>query len=268
MHGADNEAKTLGESQTSTKEAKQNSETQNLSALDSTNPHANTQAEPETNIYDEKTNILDTSNNENTDDFPTDSIEIAIIEAEADHITELQNQTAPELLEENEKETHRVNETTLNLEAVQAENLNDSLARSGDYDIEEIEGIGKGYAQRLCNINIATTRQLLDKASSPAIITEIAHQVNKKEKVIQSWISMADLIRVPGIRGKFAELIVTSEIKSVQQLAQQNGPELTEKIAAVHAGESRSRTTPTLEMVTVWIAAAKNLPSTIKTDDW
>ncbi|MCK5919566.1 MAG: DUF4332 domain-containing protein, partial [Methylococcales bacterium] len=43
---------------------------------------------------------------------------------------------------------------------------------------------------------------------------------------------------------------------------------LTKKIAEINISENRNRSVPTLEMVTVWIAAAKNLPNTITTKGW
>ncbi len=278
MSGADTEAKSLrpdlpplDEKQAPlTEEEKRNGEVQNQPIPAPTGSAQNNQAEQETFLFNEAATQVDTSHNEDLDDAHSNSIEMAIIELETDHITELQNQTAPfeTVRSEDFMDTIPLNKNTRNLEPPYSEDLGNSLTRSGDYDIEEIEGIGKSYAQRLRKIRIATTRQLLDKGTNPTIISEIASQVNKKEKVVQSWISMADLIRVPGIRGKFAELLTASNIKSVQQLAKQDGSDLTKKIAEVNVSENRNRTVPTLEMVTAWIAAAQNLPQTIKTEDW
>ena len=278
MCGADAEAKSLTLEQIPvdekkdqlTEEDKRNSEVQNQPASVPTNPPESKQAEQKTHYFNEKTSQIPTSNHEDLDDSQSNSIEMAIIELETDHITELQNQTAPfeTIRSEDFLDTIPLNKNTRNLETSYSENLSNSLTRSGDYDIEEIEGIGKSYAQRLRKIRIATTRQLLDKGTDSAIISEIASQVNKKEKVVQSWISMADLIRVPGIRGKFAELLAVSGINSVQQLAKQDGSDLINKIAGINISENRNRTVPTLEMVTVWIAAAKNLPNTITTEGW
>jgi hypothetical protein len=137
------------------------------------------------------------------------------------------------------------------------------LARTGDYDIEEIEGIGKGYSRRLRDIGISSTRKLLSRGIDSEGISEIAKQVNNEEFVIRSWVSMADLIRVSGIRGQFAELLVTSGIKSVQQLAKQDSTQLIEKLIRTITRENRKRAAPTIEMAIVWTAAAKNLPSII-----
>jgi hypothetical protein len=272
LSGADLEVKTLtsendlmGEEQTQPTQKKgSGSEAQSQPTPDSTTPRESNQSEQKNNLFDEKSYRLNTADDESDDRLKPDSIKADTQATAADYISKpQQNPSTAGLFDSNP-----LNEDTLVLETTQTGSSDDILARSGDYDIEEIEGIGKGYAERLQKLKIATTLQLLDKASNPAIITQIAHQVNKKEKLVQSWVSMADLIRVPGIRGKFAELIAATGVKSVQQLAMQEGSKLTKKMADINARENRNRTTPSIDMVTVWIAAAKSLPSIINTESW
>lgn len=127
------------------------------------------------------------------------------------------------------------------------------------YDIQEIEGIGLGYGKLLRAMDIATTRDLLDKANTSAIRQEIASAMKLQEFVIGKWVSMADLIRVKGIRGQFAELLEASGITSVQQLAQQDATVLTAKMEVVNAKEHRTRVNPSREIVSDWIEQAKSL---------
>jgi len=271
LSGADLEVKTLtsendlmGEEQTQPTQKKgSGSEAQSQPTPDSTTPRESNQSEQKNNLFDEKSYRLNTGDDEVDDHLKSDSIKADMQETATNPTRKPQNPSTTGLFDSNP-----LSEDTLVLETIQTENPSDLPPRSGDYDIEEIEGIGKGYAERLQKLKIATTLQLLDKVSNPAIITQIAHQVNKKEKLVQSWISMADLIRVPGIRGKFAELIAATGVKSVQQLATQEGSELTKKMADINARENRNRTTPSIDMVTVWIAAAKSLPSIINTENW
>jgi hypothetical protein len=271
LSGADIEARTLTsendiideEPTNPTKEKEQSSEAQSQPTLDSEVPRESNRTEQESGLFDEKSYRLNTGDDEVDDHLKSDSIKADMQETATNPTRKPQNPSTTGLFDSNP-----LSEDTLVLETIQTENPSDLPPRSGDYDIEEIEGIGKGYAERLRKINIATTRQLLDKASNSAIITQIASQVNKKEKLIQSWISMADLIRVPGVRGKFAELIAATGVKSVQQLAVQEAPELTKNMAYINASENRNRTTPSIDMVMVWIAAANGLPSIINTKDW
>ncbi len=127
------------------------------------------------------------------------------------------------------------------------------------YDIEEIEGIGKGYGKRLRSMDIATTADLLARSKTPEEREAIAETVKVEPFVVGKWVSMADLIRVPGIRGQFAELLEASGIKSVDHLALQSASILTKKMEEVNAVEHRTRINPTENMVTEWINSAKDI---------
>ncbi len=135
-----------------------------------------------------------------------------------------------------------------------------SEMHGGSYDITEIEGIGKGYGQKLNNIGINTTQDLLIKGQSSAGSAEIAGAVgNIEDSVVQKWLSMADLVNVPGVRGQFAELLEASGIDSAATLARQDASKLAAHMADVNSRENRTRTNPTLEMTTVWIENANKL---------
>ena len=127
------------------------------------------------------------------------------------------------------------------------------------YDIEEIEGIGKGFGKRLRSIDIATTTDLLAKSTTLEERELIIKTVKVEPVLVEAWINMANLIQVPGIRGQFAELLEASGITSVDSLAQQKPSDLTQKMKEVNEKEHRTRVNPTEEMVFEWIGAAKKL---------
>ncbi len=159
------------------------------------------------------------------------------------------------------KERDQLKVKAHNIEAAASsmEGVDDLNGAKDSYDIEEIEGIGKGYGRRLRSIDIETTADLLAKGETPEAQESIAQTVKVETFVIGKWVSMADLIRLPGIRGQFAELLEASGIKSVEHLRLQTAEVLTEKMEEVNAREHRSRTNPTEEMVSEWIRAAKDL---------
>ncbi len=131
------------------------------------------------------------------------------------------------------------------------------------YDIEEIEGIGAGFGRRLRKEGIETTLDLLHKAATPESREELANKTSIEAFIIRKWVSMADLIRIPGIRGQFAELVEASGVHSVQELAQQNDSALNTTMIAVNASEHRTPVLPTTGMVTQWIEHAKTLDALI-----
>jgi predicted flap endonuclease-1-like 5' DNA nuclease len=166
-----------------------------------------------------------------------------------------------------EQKTDPDNENTADVATNSNKDVDDTISNLDDYEIEAIECIGSGYAARLRKMGITTTQKLLEKSTDPASITEIAKSIDNEEFVVRSWISKADLIRVPGIRSQFAELLTATEITSVQQLARGNSIALTARMIEINARENLSSTNPSAEMVSDWISAAKELPIIIKTGD-
>ena len=128
-----------------------------------------------------------------------------------------------------------------------------------DYEIEEIEGIGKGYGKQLRAIGINRTGDLIDKCSSPEDIRPIAETMKLEDWVIRSWTSMADLCRVKGIGGQFAELLDFSGIHSVQQLATANAAGLLAKMKETNDKELRVEKLPDIDMVRTWIEYSRDL---------
>ena len=132
------------------------------------------------------------------------------------------------------------------------------------YPVEEVEGIGPTYGNRLRETNIETTEHLLEKCCESAQQTEAAKHVKVEPFVVGKWVSMADLLRIPGIRGQYAELLEASGIASVGEMARQEGSALAAKMARINAEEHRTQSVPDTDTVSGWIEAAKGLPSIIK----
>lgn len=128
------------------------------------------------------------------------------------------------------------------------------------YEIEEIEGIGKGFGARLRNIGINQTLDLLSKGHSIVGCNEIADKTQVETFVVKKWVTQADLLRLPGIRGKFAELLQASHIESVEALAKENATSLTQKMREINDRGHRSPLVPSAEMVSDWISSAQKTP--------
>jgi len=132
------------------------------------------------------------------------------------------------------------------------------------YEIEEIEGIGKGYGKKLRELGIATTADMLNKCPDEASMAPIIEAMNLEDWVIRSWATMADLMRVNGIGGQYAELLNFSDIQNVQDLANANSPGLVAKMNTVNAKEHRVKEVPNIDTVTGWIEHAKTLPGMLR----
>ena len=134
-----------------------------------------------------------------------------------------------------------------------------SNVQKNDYDIEEIDGIGKGHGKRLRAMGIHTTTKLLNKCTNTDYEKNIAQAMTLNEKVVTSWCQMADLIRVKGIDGQLASLLFCSGITSVKELSIQDVNKLTSKIESVNKAQRRIKETPTQEMIAMWVASAQSL---------
>lgn len=108
-------------------------------------------------------------------------------------------------------------------------------------------------------MGIATTTDLLDKCPDADSMKPVIDQMKLEDWVIRSWVSMADLMRVPGIGGQFAELLNFSDIHSVQALANANPSSLAAKMNQVNEKEHRVKDVPGKEVVAEWIDQAKKL---------
>ena len=122
-----------------------------------------------------------------------------------------------------------------------------------DYDIEEVEGIGPGYGKRLRKLNINRTLELLEKGSEKESRAEIAKGVDLEAFVIDKWVSMSDLLRLPGVRGQFAELLEASGVKSVHEMASLSANAVAEKMKITNDKEHRIPfNRPEAEMMSEW----------------
>jgi predicted flap endonuclease-1-like 5' DNA nuclease len=126
--------------------------------------------------------------------------------------------------------------------------------------LAEIEGVGEAYAKKLGALGISTTEALLDKGASPKGRKEIAEKSGISEKLVLKWLNRADLARVKGIGGEYADLLEAAGVDTVPGLAQRNGANLHGKLVEVNEAKKLVRKVPAESQVTDWIDQAKKLP--------
>ncbi len=96
-----------------------------------------------------------------------------------------------------------------------------------DIPVNEIEGIGTTYLDRLADIGIESTNDLL--ASDIDTVADVAQA---PKATVQKWYGMAELMRVKGIGKQFAELLVRSGVTSIDDLREQKPKQLSELVNA------------------------------------
>lgn len=129
--------------------------------------------------------------------------------------------------------------------------------------ITEIEGIGPAYAEKLSGDGIGDTDTLLEKGGTKAGRGEIAKKCDISETLVLKWVNMADLFRIKGVAGEYAELLECSGVDTVKELAQRNAANLAAKMEEVNGEKKLTRKVPSESVVTDWIEQAKALPRAV-----
>ena len=125
------------------------------------------------------------------------------------------------------------------------------------YKIEEIEGIGPAYGEKLRDAGITTTDDLLEHCAKASGRKKVADSTGLSEKHILGWTNMADLMRVSGIGRQYAELLEASGVDTIKELRHRNAENLAAKMEEVNAEKNLANATPAQSVVEGWIEQAK-----------
>jgi len=129
--------------------------------------------------------------------------------------------------------------------------------------LSEIEGIGDVNAEKLQACGVTTQEQLLEQGGSPAGRAKLIEASGISDKLILKWINRADLARIKGIGGEYADLLESAGVDTVPELAQRNAANLHAKLAEVNDEKKLVRSLPTADMVAGWVEQAGTLPRAI-----
>lgn len=127
------------------------------------------------------------------------------------------------------------------------------------YKIDQIEGIGEAYAQKLEAAGVSTTDQLLEIAATPKGRKSLAEQTGISEKLILKWANHADLFRIKGVAGQFAELLEASGVDTVKELRHRVAVNLYAKLVEVNETKNLCNRVPSEVEVERMIEQAKEL---------
>lgn len=130
--------------------------------------------------------------------------------------------------------------------------------------IEEIEGIGPVLGEKFTSAGVPDTDTLLEKGCTKAGRKQIAEATGISESRVLTFVNMADLFRINGVAGEYAELLVCSGVDTVKELKMRNAANLAEKLAEVNGEKKLTRKVPSEKTVEGWIKQAGELPPKIE----
>lgn len=132
-------------------------------------------------------------------------------------------------------------------------------AKATASDLEEIEGIGPAFKKKLNGAGITSKAELLNACTTPNARKATAEKSGISAKNILKWANMADLMRISGIDGQFAELLEAAGVDTVKELRMRRPDNLAAKMSEVNSAKKLTPSVPTEAQVGKWIEAAKAL---------
>ena len=129
--------------------------------------------------------------------------------------------------------------------------------------INKIEGIGPSHTKKFAEVGVITVEHLLKAGATPKGRKELATKTGFHEHHLLKWVNQADLLRIKGVGRQYAELLQSSGVDSVKELAQRKPDHLHEKLKESNDSKRKVHIVPNLTSLTNWISEAKKLPRVV-----
>ena len=123
--------------------------------------------------------------------------------------------------------------------------------------IEKIEGIGPVYAQKLLQVGIKTTEELLEQGKSRKGREELVEKTGISSLLVLEWVNMADLMRIRGVGEEYSELLEKAGVDTVKELRTRNPKNLLAAMVQANETHKLVRRLPNLSEVESWVGEAK-----------
>ena len=129
--------------------------------------------------------------------------------------------------------------------------------------IEDIEGVGRKYGQKLRDMGIGSVGKLLEEGSTRKARNAMAKELDISPKLILEWVNHADLYRVKGIGSEYSDLLEEAGVDSVKELAKRKPEHLAEAIREINDRKKLVRRACGVKTCESWITQAKGLPRAV-----
>lgn len=130
--------------------------------------------------------------------------------------------------------------------------------------VVDIEGIGPAYQASLAKAGVETVEALLKKGATRKGRAELAKASGISETLILRWVNHADLFRIHGVAGQYAELLEAAGVDTVAELARRNADHLQAAMVKVNGEKKLVRALPETSQIAKWIEEAKALPRAVE----
>ncbi len=127
------------------------------------------------------------------------------------------------------------------------------------YPVTMIDGIGPGFARKLRRAGITNTHHLLASCGSRKERRTVAEESGLDPKRLLAWVNRADLMRIAGVGGQYADLLQSVGVDSLRELRRRNPENLAAKMKEKNQRRKQPRVTPSRKVVQTWVETARAL---------
>lgn len=130
--------------------------------------------------------------------------------------------------------------------------------------LTQIEGIGNTLAGKFRKAGVGTTEKLLEMGAEREGRDRIAKAAGVDEKSMLRFVNYADLMRIKGVGGEFAELLEAAGVDSVPELAQRKPENLHTKMKEINESRRVVRRIPSTKVIRSWVDQARKMGSAVR----
>ncbi len=112
-------------------------------------------------------------------------------------------------------------------------------------------------------VDVKTTDDLLRRAATKKGREQLAEEAGISEKLILKWANHADLFRIKGIAGQFAELLEAAGVDTVKEFRHRVAANLQPKLVEVNNEKNLCNRVPSVSELERMIAQAKEMEPAI-----
>ena len=131
--------------------------------------------------------------------------------------------------------------------------------------IGQIEGLDTKSATRLRKAGVRTTEGLLKEAATKRGRSALADRAAVDVDQLLVWVQRADMMRIKGIGGEYAELLDAAGVATIRALRRRNPSTLLDAMSELNERRRIVRRMPTGSMVSQWIEAARDTEPLVRT---
>ena len=132
-------------------------------------------------------------------------------------------------------------------------------------NIEEVEGIGQSYAEKLTKAGVKTTDDLLMAGAKPSGRAHLEASTGIDHSLILEWVNHVDLMRIKGVGSEYSDLLEAAGVDSPAELAHRNAGNLAttfQEVVAARPGIVRR--VPSETEIEDWIGQSKQLDKVVE----